>query len=72
MAPGARLVVPRYALTRGHLLVLAEAHLTRFEELPVATWAAMTRLALEGAQAIERARIFARQPHRIGPRVACL
>jgi diadenosine tetraphosphate (Ap4A) HIT family hydrolase len=50
---GARLLIPRYALRRGHVLVVAEEHVTRFRDLSPETWAAMSTLALEAARALE-------------------
>ncbi len=50
-----RVVLARYALRRGHALVLVDEHVTRFSDVDDATWAEATALALVTARRIERA-----------------
>ncbi len=50
----ATVVLARYALRPGHLLVLAHRHATRFQDLPPAEWIEMAGLAHRAARALER------------------
>jgi diadenosine tetraphosphate (Ap4A) HIT family hydrolase len=50
----ATLVLARYALRPGHLLVLANRHVTRFQDLADDEWIDMTRLAHQAARALEQ------------------
>lgn len=53
--PHARVLLTRYALRRGHLLVIADRHATSFAELGPAAWEEMSRLAFHAACVLERA-----------------
>jgi diadenosine tetraphosphate (Ap4A) HIT family hydrolase len=50
-----RVVLARYAVRRGHALVLLDQHVTRFADVDDAAWAEATALALSTARRIERA-----------------
>lgn len=50
----ATVILPRYALRRGHLLVIADQHATSFAELDPASWVEMSTLAFRAAQVLER------------------
>jgi diadenosine tetraphosphate (Ap4A) HIT family hydrolase len=50
----ATVILTRYALRRGHLLVLAREHATSFTELAPETWEDMNRLAFHAARVLER------------------
>jgi len=54
-AERAVVILTRYALREGHLLVLAREHVTTFTELDLETWEEMSRLAFRAARALERA-----------------
>lgn len=51
----ARLVLSRYPIRWGHLLVLLDDHVTRFEELALDAWQESTALALDAATSLETA-----------------
>jgi len=50
----AAVILTRYALRRGHLLVIAAEHATSFTELAPETWEEMSRLAFHAARLLER------------------
>ncbi len=50
-----RVLLARYAVRRGHALVLIDQHVTRFADVDDAAWAEATALALSTARRIERA-----------------
>jgi diadenosine tetraphosphate (Ap4A) HIT family hydrolase len=46
-------VLARYAVRRGHVLVVLRRHIERFEDLSLREWAGAQRLAWEAARAVE-------------------
>lgn len=50
-----RVVLARYAVRRGHALVLVDEHVTSFTDVDDAAWAEASRFALASARRIERA-----------------
>jgi diadenosine tetraphosphate (Ap4A) HIT family hydrolase len=49
----ATVLLPRYALRRGHILVIANDHVTSFTDLSLSTWEEMNRLAFHAARVLE-------------------